>query len=86
MKPIRSLLTQSSKAARYRAISHTVSWVAPPSISKVSRMSWAFSRIRAWSVTSSAMAQSFSQSNCFVYSHIRWYRLVSSMYRSIIPG
>jgi hypothetical protein len=67
-------------------MSQTFSTVPPPSMSKVSKMSWAFWRMAASSVTSSAMAHIFSQSNCLVYSHMRWYRLVSSMYKSIMPG
>ena len=53
-------------ATTYFAISHTVSTVAPPSMSKVSRISSALARIAASSVTGSAIAHIFSQSNCFV--------------------
>ena len=53
--------------------------VPPPSISKVSRISCAFARIASSSVTSSAIAAFFSQSNCLVYRNILLYRFVSSM-------
>ena len=53
-------------ATTYLAMSHTVSIVALPSISNVSRISSAFSLIFLSSFILSAIAHIFSQSNCFV--------------------